>query len=127
MPISHDALLERQLENPEFREYWERTALARAIANRVIGYRAQHGLSQSALARRIGVSQPVVARLESGEHDPRVATLMKLSGTLGLRFDIDIHPTSMSSIRSTAVDVGSSDAVSERVVRDQVELLILAD
>lgn len=54
---------------------WERTALARAVAARVIAYRAEHGLSQTALAGRLGMTQPALARLESGEHNrPACAT-----------------------------------------------------
>ncbi|MGH9009710.1 MAG: helix-turn-helix transcriptional regulator [Acidimicrobiia bacterium] len=37
--------------------------MARAVAIEVVKFRAEHGLSQSALAKRLGVSQPVVARL----------------------------------------------------------------
>jgi len=40
-----------ELADPEIRREYERTALAHAVAMRVIGYRAAHGLSQTALAR----------------------------------------------------------------------------
>ena len=85
-------VLQEQLANPEFREYWEYTAFARAIANRPFKDRIGHELSQTALAHRIGMSQPAIARRESGEHDPRPATLFRLSRALGLRFYLDIHP-----------------------------------
>jgi ribosome-binding protein aMBF1 (putative translation factor) len=88
-------VLASQLKDPAFREEWERTALARAVADRVIAYRAQHGLSQAALARILSVSQPLVARLEGGEHEPTFATLMRLSRQLGLEFHIDITPTAL--------------------------------
>jgi hypothetical protein len=50
--ISNNEVLEDQLKDPEFREIWERTALARAVALRVAAYRAEHNLSQAALASR---------------------------------------------------------------------------
>jgi hypothetical protein len=37
-------------------------ALAHAVAIRVIGYRVDHGLSQSGLARVLGMHQPAIAR-----------------------------------------------------------------
>jgi ribosome-binding protein aMBF1 (putative translation factor) len=92
---SAEQVLAEQLKDPAFREEWERTALARAIATRVVEYRVQHGLSQSALARELGVSQPLVARLEAGEHEPTLSTLARLSRSLGLEFHIDITPSSL--------------------------------
>jgi ribosome-binding protein aMBF1 (putative translation factor) len=91
---SAEQVLAEQLKDPTFREEWDRTALARAVATRVVAYRAQQGLSQAALARKLGVSQPLVARLEAGEHEPTLTTLSRLSRHLGLEFHIDITPTS---------------------------------
>jgi DNA-binding transcriptional regulator YiaG len=45
-----------ELRDPEVRREYERTAFANAVAIRVIRYRAEHGLSQSALARQLGMS-----------------------------------------------------------------------
>ena len=87
-------VLTEQLGDPAFREQWDRSALARAVATRVVAYRVQQGLSQSALARKLGVSQPAVARLEAGEHEPTFATLARLSQRLGIEFHIDITPHS---------------------------------
>lgn len=117
---SFERLLEEQLKDPDFRADWERTALARAVANQVIGYRIDHGLSQTALARRLGVSQAVVGRLELGEHEPKIATLRKLSQVLGLRFTIDIHPESHGD------DDTVRDATVERVTSNGVELVVRA-
>ncbi len=49
-------VLERNLADPALRAAWEQTAVARAVANRIVAYRAEHGLSQSALARQPGMS-----------------------------------------------------------------------
>ena len=90
--ISNAELLDDLLKDPGFREQWERTALARAVAEAVIGYRADRGLTQTALARLLGWSQPVVARLEAAEHNPSMDTLVKLSRKLGLRVHVDVGP-----------------------------------
>jgi transcriptional regulator with XRE-family HTH domain len=92
---STEQVLADRLNDPAFREEWERSALARAVATRVVVYRAQQGLSQAALARKLGVSQPLVARLEAGEHEPTLTTLARLSRLLGLQFHIDITPNSL--------------------------------
>jgi transcriptional regulator with XRE-family HTH domain len=93
LPTHEEVLAEHLDADPEYRREWERTALARAVAVKVIAYRAEHGLSQTALAGRLKMSQPAVARLESGEHNPTFPTLMRLSDALGIELAIDIAPT----------------------------------
>ena len=87
---THDELVAQELQDDDFREEWERLAFARAVAVKVIEYRADNGLSQRKLAERLGLPQPQVARLETGEHDPSHRTLTRLAGTLGLEITISI-------------------------------------
>jgi ribosome-binding protein aMBF1 (putative translation factor) len=90
---SFDALIaEEMARDPDFREEWERTALARLVAAQLIKYRAANKLSQRALAKRLGKKQPYVARLESGETNPDLETLVSISRALGIEFVIDIAP-----------------------------------
>jgi DNA-binding XRE family transcriptional regulator len=88
-----DEVLAAALEaDPEFAVEWERLALARMVAARLIGYRSDHGFSQRELAERLGVSQPRVVELESGEKNPQIETLVKIAAATGLEFAIDIAP-----------------------------------
>ncbi len=84
--------LDQELRDPAFRREWERTAVARAVALKVLAYRTDHGLSQRALAKNLGMTQPQVARLEAGEHNPTIDTLARLAQTLDIEFAIDVHP-----------------------------------
>jgi ribosome-binding protein aMBF1 (putative translation factor) len=90
--ISNAEVLDDLLKDPEFREQWERTALARAVAEAVIRYRTERGLSQTALGRLLGWSQPVIARLEAAEHNPTMDTLVELARKLRLRVHVDVGP-----------------------------------
>jgi transcriptional regulator with XRE-family HTH domain len=94
---SFEAALNRQLEDPAFRAEWERTAPARALALRLVAYRSEHGLSQNALARKLGVSQPAVARMETGEHLPTLQTLAQIADALHIEVLIDITPAGRRS------------------------------
>lgn len=90
--IPHDEVLEEELKDPEFRAQWESTALARWLAVEVAHYRAEHDLSQRALADQLGVHQSDVARMETGEHTPTLDRLIRVAGGLGIELMIDIHP-----------------------------------
>ncbi len=90
-----------ELADPEIRREHERTALAHAVAMRVIGYRVDHGLSQTGLARKLGMHQSAIARLEAGDHEPSLATLSRLARKLGVEFHIDITPD-VFELRDTA-------------------------
>jgi len=85
-------VLEDHLKSPGFREEWERTALARAVAIRLVRYRVDHCLSQTRLAKVLGMKQPAVSRLEDGETNPTVETLMRISKALGIEVLLDIAP-----------------------------------
>lgn len=86
------SLLEEELRDPEVRAARERTALARAVAIEVIRYRSRHGLTQTALGELLGMRQPAISRLELGETNPTLDTLIRLSETLGIEFLVDVAP-----------------------------------
>ncbi len=83
---------ERLRREPAFRAEWERTALARAVALRVLGYRLDHDQTHAELARQLGMRQSAIARLELGEHNPSVETLSRLSSVLGMEFLLHVAP-----------------------------------
>jgi DNA-binding XRE family transcriptional regulator len=100
---SFDALVaEEQLADPSFRAEWQRLSPAREFAATLLRYRAEHKLSQRALAKKLGVSQPRVAKLESGEHNPEVDTIINAVRRLGIEFVLDVAPASRKPALVTA-------------------------
>ena len=87
-----EQVLAAELRDPDFKHEWDRTALARAVALKVLTYRTEHTLSQRDLAKELGMTQPQLARLEAGEHNPTIDTLARLAQTLNIEFAIDVHP-----------------------------------
>ena len=89
-------VIDRELRNdPEFRREWERTRIAREVAIRVVTYRATRHLTQDELGAKLGLKQPAVARLETGEHLPSVLMLGRLAERLGMEFHIRDHEFSV--------------------------------
>ncbi len=73
---------------PGFREMAERR---RKVIAQLVAARQEQGLSQTVVAARMGTSQSVVARLESGDNDVRLSTLERYADALGLLLDWDLR------------------------------------
>ena len=98
-----DALVaEEQLAAPSFRAEWQRLAPAREFAATLLRYRVEHKLSQRDLAKKLGVSQPRVVKLESGEHNPEIDTIINAVRQLGIEFVLDVAPASRKPALVTA-------------------------
>ena len=98
-----DALVAKeQLADPSFRAEWQRLAPAREFAATLLRYRAEHKLSQRDLAQKLGVSQPRVVKLESGEHNPEVDTIINAVRRLGIEFVLDVAPADRKPALVTA-------------------------
>src|SRR5215468_7548719 len=67
--------------------------------------RAASGLSQADLARLMRTSQPAVARLESGDHDVHLSTLLRYAEVLGLSLDI-VEGVAARPPQSARIDAG---------------------
>jgi DNA-binding XRE family transcriptional regulator len=93
---------EEQLADPSFQAQWQRLAPAREFASTLLHYRAKHKLSQRALARKLGVSQPRVVKLESGEHNPGVDTIINVVRQLRVEFVLDVAPANRKPVLVTA-------------------------
>jgi transcriptional regulator with XRE-family HTH domain len=62
------------------------------LASAVIDARNRAGLTQKALAKKMGTTQPVVARLESGRVRPSLRTLERLARATRSRLRIHFEP-----------------------------------
>ena len=83
--VALDAYLGEQLEDPEFRHHFEQRRLVHEVAIVVKCMRERAGLTQAQLAKLVGASQPMIARIERGldQRTPRWETLRKIGLALG--------------------------------------------
>jgi ribosome-binding protein aMBF1 (putative translation factor) len=79
-------------EDSEYRRLVFSQVTASAFGIAVLKYRLDHGLSQRALGKRLGMAQPQIARIEDGEHTPTLDTLCRVCDALGLEIDLRIGP-----------------------------------
>jgi len=62
--------------------------LARKLLRSLIAARTKAGLSQAEVARRMGVPQPAIVRLEAGTHSPTLTTLARYASAIGVDLDV---------------------------------------
>jgi putative transcriptional regulator len=62
------------------------------MKNRLKVYRAMHGLSQEALAEKLGVTRQTVISIEKGKYDPSLGLAFKLAKLFQVKIeDIFVH------------------------------------
>ncbi len=61
--------------------------IAEAVAERIKREREARGWRQQDLSDITGIARPNIARLESGRRMPKISTLQKIAGALGLRME----------------------------------------
>ncbi|MDR2713428.1 MAG: helix-turn-helix transcriptional regulator [Clostridiales bacterium] len=64
-------------------EDWDEIDLKVKIIGEVINARQGENLTQQALEKLCGVKQPMLARIESGDTDPQLGTILKILRPLG--------------------------------------------
>lgn len=67
------------------------------IGNRIITLRKQFQLSQSGLAKKVGVSRTIIGNYERNENTPSVDILLKIAKTFDVSVDYLIGEGSLSS------------------------------
>jgi predicted transcriptional regulator len=79
------------LTDPTTKAEYDALAGEFAIAHELISARARAGLSQAEVAQRMGTTQSVVARLESGRRPPSLRTVQRYAQALGARAVVRIE------------------------------------
>lgn len=83
--VKYRDYLKDQLKNPKVREHWEAYEIPVKLAIEIALLREKKKMTQAQLAKKMGISQQMVAQLENPEEDtaPNVRTLAKVAKALG--------------------------------------------
>mgnify|MGYP001574439137 CR=1 FL=1 len=87
---SYKKLRAELLRNKEFRKAYDALGPEFELIAMIIDKRIKNGLTQAALARKVGNKHSAIARLESGGYNPSMAFLEKVAKALGGRLSISI-------------------------------------
>ncbi len=88
-----DKHLEEKLKDPYFKELYELEEQKLDIVKHIIDYRIKNNLTQEQLAKRAGVSQQHISKIENGEFS-NIVTLEKVLLFIGFKVKLEVVPLS---------------------------------
>ncbi|MBI3291684.1 MAG: helix-turn-helix transcriptional regulator [Elusimicrobia bacterium] len=88
---SVEAHLKERLKDPHFRELYELEEEKAKIASLIVRYRIAHHLSQRRLARKLGLTQQQISKIEQGEFSS-LSTIQKVLLALGYHVTLRVIP-----------------------------------
>ena len=83
-----DKYLKKQMDDPEFKKAWDNSELKYQLMIMVLKARNEQNLTQSDLAKRTGLRQSNISRIENGQAMPSITTLSKIAHGLGKQLQI---------------------------------------
>ena len=90
---NHAEFLAKAKQRPGFAEAYESLELEYAVASQMLKARAKAGLTQGAVAERMGTTKSAISRLEAaGRHAPSLATLKKYAAAVGCELRVKLVP-----------------------------------
>ena len=94
-PVKHDqkAFLAKAGARPGFDDAYEALELEYELAKQLLKARARAGLTQDAVAERMGTTKSAISRLEgSGKHAPSLTTLQRYARAVGCTLQVKLVP-----------------------------------
>ncbi|GEM_PF-1261266 len=103
--LRHEDVLKEAFKEPGFREGYEEELNKLRLMDALVGLRRRLGLTQAALAKRLKVSQPFIAKLERMEtHNFTLDTLLRFVEALNGELVIKIRHRPMDESAAVRQD-----------------------
>lgn len=97
-----DTVLREKLKDDQFRLLYNQRRFYLEVAHLILELRAKRGMTQEELAKKAGVNQPMVARLEKGDprRIPTFETLHRILHALGYTLELSARAESGKSAKA---------------------------
>jgi transcriptional regulator with XRE-family HTH domain len=95
---SYKDVKKRFLADPEFRKEYEALKPEFDLIESIVRRRIELKITQKELADRVGTGQAVISRLESGNANPTLASLVEIAEALDANLHIDLEPKGKDKI-----------------------------
>ena len=91
VPHDHEAFLARARSRKGFAKAYDSLELEYQIAGQMLKARARAGLTQDAVAERMGTTKSAISRLEgAGKHAPSLSTLKRYAKAVGCELQVKL-------------------------------------
>ena len=87
-----DILTEDLMQDPQFREEYEKIQPEMDIKRALMQARIQSGMTQVQLSEASGISQADISRLENGTRNPNLGLLKRLADAMNTTLKIEFVP-----------------------------------
>lgn len=91
--IPFSQVRKRMMADPEFKKEYDALEDEFALIAAMIDARSRAGLTQAQVAERMGVKQPVVAKLEGGKSNVSIGTLRRYAKATGCTVKVEFVST----------------------------------
>jgi ribosome-binding protein aMBF1 (putative translation factor) len=88
--ITHEEWHRESMKDPKFRKAYEALKPKYDLIRAILDARIKRGVTQAVLAKRVGTTQSAIARFESGQGNPTLEFLSKVSAAVGARLEVKI-------------------------------------
>ena len=85
-------LLQEELKDPEFKKEWDDMQPEMDVIRAMIDARIEQNLTQKELAKRTGIDQADISKLENGTRNPSLKLLKRLAHGMGMQLKIEFVP-----------------------------------
>jgi len=92
-----DEYLDEQFKDPSFAAGFEKAGAEWDLALQIARRRQEKGLTQAALAERVGTTQQQISRLERPGYRGSLSTIERVAEALGARVDVRLLPLGSAS------------------------------
>ena len=90
---NHKEFLAKAEKREGFTDAYDALALEYQVADQMLKARARAGLTQSAVAERMGTTKSAISRLEAaGKNAPSISTLKKYAQAVGCELQVHLVP-----------------------------------
>lgn len=116
---------ENTIKQAYSKEEFSELTFVNNIISDLIKYRLDRGLTQAELAKKAGLKQSAIARLESGDVIPRLDTIFKIAKALNINFSL-LDQTLIRDVQYDSRESGEIDQLKFNIaqLKDDVKELL---
>lgn len=82
--------MKEYMKNPEFKEAYETEWMLHEFAEQLASERKKKHITQKGLAKKTGMKQQEVSRIERGDQNAKVGTLLRLANGVGKKLIVKL-------------------------------------